>query len=230
MLKLVAILLMLIDHLAITLIPDTTVLYWACRIIGRFAMPIFCYQLALGFIHTRSLSKYLGRVSLMTLTSQIPFALMCIGLSFPSLWLSYWNVGLTFMCSLGVLWCLKCVKTHPTHAFLSLTCLVLLLMLSTFGDYGIYGVLMTVIFYFTLTYKLPLTYTCVLLAALTLIVYGLFGTSASLCLLQLCCLGSLVFIHLLKNQRLSWLPSWFFYVFYPLHMFILSVIRDFFLA
>lgn len=230
MLKLTAIILMLIDHFAVALLPPTTVLYWICRIIGRLAMPIFCYKLAIGFIHTRHLPQYFGRILLMTLAAQIPFGWLCFGLGTPSLWLTSWNVGLTFLCGLALLWCYKTYRSGSSYRQLALLPMPLLLYLSLNGDYGLYGVLLIVLFYIDLTYDLGPTTMTSLVTLLTVVFYGLLGGSLSLCLLQLCALGGLVCIRLIPDQKTPYLPASFFYVFYPLHMLLLALIRDIFVA
>ena len=54
-LKMIAIVTMLIDHVGVVLFPQ----YFILRLIGRMAFPIFAYTLVEGFIHTRDVSKYM---------------------------------------------------------------------------------------------------------------------------------------------------------------------------
>lgn len=225
MLKFIAILTMLIDHIGIALIPSTTPLYWICRVVGRIAMPIFCYKIALGFIHTRNLSKYAYRILLMTLCAQIPFAWLALGLPPSAYWLGAWNVGLTFLCGLAFL---KCYTGSQNTLLKSLT-LLLILIISSFGDYGPYGVLMILLFYYQITYKLSFPLIALLLTLLTYFFYGLGGIS-SLFFLQLASLGGLICIRYLPDQPMPYLSRYFFYSFYPLHMLILALMRDIFMA
>ena len=86
-LKLIAIVSMLIDHTAATVIrallisaspdwqPGLRTLYSVSRDIGRLAFPIFCFLLVEGFLHTRNPKKYAGRLFLFALISEIPFDL-----------------------------------------------------------------------------------------------------------------------------------------------------------
>lgn len=41
--------------------------YVTCRYIGRIAMPLYCFMLVEGVLHTRSYKKYAGKLSLMAL-------------------------------------------------------------------------------------------------------------------------------------------------------------------
>ena len=71
-LKLLAMALMLCDHLWATVIPGNN---WLTAV-GRLAFPIFAYQVAEGFFLTHNRKKYLGRMFVFALISEIPFNLL----------------------------------------------------------------------------------------------------------------------------------------------------------
>ena len=89
MLKLIACVTMLIDHIGATLVMrslqsmpmrDETVelvlgIYYVLRIIGRIAFPIYCFLLVEGTYHTRDPKKYGLRLFIGMLMSEIPFDL-----------------------------------------------------------------------------------------------------------------------------------------------------------
>ncbi|MBR1523666.1 MAG: TraX protein, partial [Lachnospiraceae bacterium] len=68
-LKLIAVISMLIDHTGDVLFPGTM---WL-RYIGRLAFPIYCFLLVEGFFHTKDLRRYMFRLLLFGLISEIPF-------------------------------------------------------------------------------------------------------------------------------------------------------------
>ena len=57
-LKVIAMISMVIDHIALYLMEHGTVLYETMRCIGRIAFPVFAFLIAEGFIHTRSRYRY----------------------------------------------------------------------------------------------------------------------------------------------------------------------------
>ena len=74
-LHILAMLLMLCDHLQLTLLPELPIL----RCVGRLAFPLFAFMAVEGYLHTRSLKKYLLRLLMLAVISEIPFDLLVSG-------------------------------------------------------------------------------------------------------------------------------------------------------
>lgn len=88
-LKLIACITMLIDHIGAALVVPTDAIYYAdvelyttmawinlvMRCIGRISFPIFCFLLEEGVYHTRNPKKYVQRLAVGMLLSEIPFDL-----------------------------------------------------------------------------------------------------------------------------------------------------------
>ena len=69
LLKIVALLTMLIDHVGYLYFPEEMIF----RTIGRIAFPIFAYQVAIGFQKTSNRSRYALRLFVFALISQVPY-------------------------------------------------------------------------------------------------------------------------------------------------------------
>ena len=75
-LKVIAMISMVIDHIALYLMEHGTVLYETMRCIGRIAFPVFAFLIAEGFIHTRSRYRYFFTLMGFAIISEIPWYLL----------------------------------------------------------------------------------------------------------------------------------------------------------
>lgn len=75
-LKVIAMISMVIDHVALYLMEDDTILYETMRCIGRIAFPVFAFLIAEGFIHTRSRYRYFFTLLGFAVISEIPWYLL----------------------------------------------------------------------------------------------------------------------------------------------------------
>lgn len=91
-LRLIAMGLMLLDHLWATVVPGN--LWMTC--LGRLAFPIFAFQIAEGYAHTSDLGRYKKRLLLWALLSELPFNLMFGSWFYPF----HQNVLFTFLLGL----------------------------------------------------------------------------------------------------------------------------------
>lgn len=75
-LKVIAMISMVIDHIALYLMEHGTVLYETMRCIGRIAFPVFAFLIAEGFIHTKSRYRYFFTLLGFAVISEIPWYML----------------------------------------------------------------------------------------------------------------------------------------------------------
>lgn len=142
-LRVLALVLMLGDHLWATLVPGNDWLTF----LGRMAFPIFAFQVSEGYFHTKDLKKYIQRLFLFALVSEIPFDLMMASTPFFPF---HQNVLFTLLLGLLAADSLWKARTDPGLLQSLQAALVLLLCCMGAGigatDYGIPGVLTVVLF------------------------------------------------------------------------------------
>ena len=78
-LKLIAMVSMLIDHIAVSLVARSSALYTPMRFVGRLAFPLYCLLLVEGFCHTKDRKRYLLSLLGFALISEIPFNMAVAG-------------------------------------------------------------------------------------------------------------------------------------------------------
>lgn len=144
-LHMLAMALMLCDHLWAMLFPAEE--WLTC--IGRIAFPIFAFMIAEGYLHTRNLRRYLLRMLIWALLTEIPFNLMYGGgLFYPY----HQNVLWTFLLSLLLIRWIEACRSRFRPAAAAILSVVLALLGFVLGyaamvDYYGAGILTVLTFY-----------------------------------------------------------------------------------
>jgi hypothetical protein len=146
-LKVLAMASMLIDHAGVAFEYQMPFpVYILCRTAGRLAMPLFCFMVAEGLFHTRNVKRYLLRLAVFALVSEVPFDRL-----FNGEWLEFsrQNVGFTLLLGLlGILlfdtFAARGQKTAALIAILTAGAAAWFLR----SDYSVYGVFYVFIFYY----------------------------------------------------------------------------------
>lgn len=223
LLKIIAVVCMLIDHLAFLILPhlelfsepiglfgkEFTIIKLG-RLIGRVAFPIFAFLITEGFLHTKNHKKYGINLFAFALVSEIPYNLFLSGKIFN---INSQNVYFTLFLGFLALYVLDNIKNDTEKAIYIFGIVVLSLVLK--GDYGVKGVILILVLYL-LKNQLPL--------ASVLSLGLLSGGVAAWC--------AFLPINMYNGKRgfiKGKATKYAFYAFYPVHLLILFAIKKFIL-
>ena len=229
-LKLIGITSMLADHIGKAFFPEQQ---WL-TLIGRLAFPIFAFEIAQGYIHTKNINKYFLRLTIFAFVSQIPYIL------FNSILTS----NLTFCCNVifTLLFGLTAIFffDHSSNRLKSSIIIIVLCALAELlqMDYGAYGVIIILLFFFLSrntqenkdSHKaLRIVAIFLVFTVLTILRYlylFLMAPTQSAYIAKSIIFTLLSFIPiLLYNGKLGPKYKYLFYIFYPVHLLILSYIH-----
>ncbi len=210
-LKLIALITMTIDHAGLMLFPQHI---WM-RYIGRLAFPIYCFLLVEGYLHTKNVKRYMGRLALLAFISEIPFNLMISGEIFARYGQ---NVFFTLLLGLATLVFMNWLYGHlpNTLKFVSFIA-VAVGCLAAYGivcDYSYKGILMIALFYIL---RESVLYQFIGVGAVQIYMGGV-QTFALASFIPIC----------LYNGKKGWgnkVFQWLFYAYYPLHLIVLYMLK-----
>lgn len=213
--KLLAVILMTIDHIGAILYPQVL---WL-RLIGRLAYPVFAYMVAEGCTHTGSLSRYFGTMAAM--------AVICQGAMYFITGTLYQYILVTFSLSIGLVYLVKKALDTKNNLWWCMCaaaigviwCLTEYLPVKLRGtdfsiDYGFWGVMLPVAVWLCKSRWQKL-------AATALVLVLIAGDPGNIQILSLC---ALPLIMLYNGQRGNRNLKYFFYIYFPAHMILLELI------
>lgn len=215
--KLIAIGTMLLDHIGYVFFPENL----ALRAIGRVSFPLFAWLISNGAHYSRNIDKYLQRLFLFGLISQVPYMLATsLGTTnAPTL-----NVFFTLF--LGLL-CIRVLKVR-SNVFISYMSICLIIVLAEIldMDYGAIGVLSILTFYiFHNNFKLLVFSQIIIFIVFHFSIYMVTNTNIeTLQMLQPLALLSLIPIHLYNGKPGPKLNT-LFYLVYPAQFLIFYLIK-----
>ena len=222
-LKLIACISMLIDHFGVSIVrqlntPWMIDLYYVCRIIGRFAFPIYCFLLVEGMRHTRNPGKYILRLAIGILLAELPFDLLFEG---GFTW-DYQSVMVTLTLGAMMLLCMQ--KTDKKWLKILLAVPFAILARLAKCDYGSGGIVMIAVF--ALFDRLAIQTVALWLVNRELLPTAAVRIFGLVIRIQLLALLAQIPIGLYNGRKRSHSKAlqWGFYLFYPLHLLILWMI------
>lgn len=222
---------MLCDHLGKIFFRDLVGLQY----VGRLAFPIFAFGVAQGYLHTKNFGNYLKRMVVFALVSQVPYTMFQVAKGTTDL--VRFNVIFTLLMGLLAMYAYDKIKAKWIAIVLVLgICLVAEL---TRVDYGAYGVGLVMLFYFyargmkragkDMQQKVMWTLVVGLcFAVMTILRYmdGLMMGTQWLEFWVMTIVWTVVSFVLIVmyNGKLGPKCKYLFYVFYPVHLFVISLI------
>ena len=228
--KLVACAAMLIDHLGalfLVLYPQY-IFFVLFRVVGRISFPLFAFIAANAALHTRNIGNYAKRLFLFALLSEIPFNLfMNLVTNEPVSIYRIQNQNVLFTFAAGI-FAVMLYNEAKAHEKMLAKVLLIFAVILTFcatayckTDYGVTGVLIILTLYIIMsTAKIPDKHRKAAVLCVMIIASAFLGTDP---ITQIAALCSIVFIALYKNQK-GRSFRWAFYMFYPVHFLVLTLI------
>ena len=232
-LKLIAVATMLIDHIGAVFPGETPMLF---RSVGRIAFPIFVYMIAQGCRYTNNINKYLLRLALFALISEIPFDLafrlhpifyengtVSYGINF----LSHTNVFYTLL--LGATCIVIFNKAKDWNKPLAVLAALPLMFIAEFigSDYGAFGVIWIFAVYLANPERKAASAAALSIGILYIYAFNSFANGIALSLGHpwyfFFAMASVALISLYNGKQGPKL-KWAFYVFYPLHLTVLAAL------
>lgn len=221
-LKIIAVITMIIDHTGAALVWKLAytagtinetwyLIYNIMRGIGRIAFPIYCFFIVEGLEHTRNVKKYLARLLIFALASEVPFDYALFG---GFTW-SYQNVFFTLAIGLLCIWAMKGLESRifnvrmkwPINGVIIVAGVYIAELLKT--DYGAFGVIIIILLYL---FRKKRLWQCIVGA-----VGFVWELTAPL---------SFVLLYFYNGEKGKKVNKYFFYLVYPVHLLILWLLAE----
>lgn len=211
-LKIIGVITMLFDHVGDAILGNFSFF----NLIGRIAFPIFAFQLAVGYTHTRDLKKHIIKLFIFAIISQIPFVLFLSTFTNDF----YLNIFFTFLLATFAMFFYDKCK-NKILGFISVIFISIIAELVKV-DYGAFGVLLVFLFYIFKDKKVYMSIATFILCfskyIISIISFPAFYFQYILC--AFFTFLATIFI-LFYNGKEGPKTKYFFYIFYPLHLLIL---------
>lgn len=211
--KIIAILLMLVDHIGLFLLNNNVIF----RTVGRLAFPMFVFLLADGYRRTRDLKKYLVRMFTLFLVSYVPYSLALTG----GLFCRVQNIYASLFAYLIMFWLLD-RPSLPASGKVLIGALFGVLAAVLNLQYSWYGVVIALVMFY-------LPKMAVMSAAF--IMTGLGVVYGFRCVFPLQGIAGLVpFIlpyqgEFIPSEKPGKALQWMTYFFYPIHLLFFALLR-----
>ena len=195
--------------------------------IGKISFPLYAFLISEGYVHTRNFSKYLTRLIVFGVISQIPAYLLFVGKSFNGLYLNIF-----FTLALGLLGIRIYDKIKSKYVSIPVILLLAVIAELLKFDYGAFGILMIVCFYVFKRNKLNMVLSQMFLMfilymkKMSYYTFSLFNLQYILFQLLFSVISlAIILTYNGKKGKSSGKIKLMFYFFYPVHLIILDLLK-----
>ena len=195
--------------------------------IWKISFPLYAFLISEGYVHTRNFSKYLTRLIVFGVISQIPAYLLFVGKSFNGLYLNIF-----FTLALGLLGIRIYDKIKSKYISIPLIILLAVIAELLKFDYGAFGILMIVCFYVFKRNKLNMVLSQMFLMfilymkKMSYYTFSLFNLQYILFQLLFSVISlAIILTYNGKKGKSSGKIKLMFYFFYPVHLIILDLLK-----
>lgn len=222
--KYIAIIAMLLDHIAWYFLAFSSPLAQVFHVVGRITAPVMCFFIAEGYHYTKDVKKYAGRLFLFALISQIPWYMV-----HNNFWTFSFNMMFTLLLGLISIAAVDKIESKT----LSVLIVILCCFLSCYCDWSITAILWCVLFYKfrddkkknVIAFSIVAVITFARNIILNLSNYNNIGSALKSSLFVLGIFLSLILLLNYNGEKGgSKYSKWVFYVFYPLHLLVIGII------
>ena len=219
-LKWIAIITMTIDHFGIVFLMGNEKYiteYNICILVSRISFPIFAFLITEGFMHTKSVAKYMIRLAVLAVISEIPFDLIKGQLFNFNSQNIFWSllIGLIVLYFIDKKYIIKETDFSVIVRFLIIAAGAGLATLIR-ADYAWLGILVIVSFYYIRSNYI--------LYSIAIIVFYMIRSDISIALAVIPVLILIYFYNGKRGKNNAFL-KWFFYLYYPAHLTILIILK-----
>ncbi len=211
-LKIIACISMFIDHLRYAIPGRPLIMTY----IGRLAFPIFAFQSAQGYVYSKNLKKYLLRILIFAIISQIPY----------HFYFNTNNPNVLFTLFLGLI-CIHFLELFKGYKkLIAIPIIAIIMYLSEFfhTDYSYYGISIMLIFHIFRNKKIFMTFGFIIATTIFFnIEFNLYNLQPIVVKLFICTLLGIVPC-LLYNGKQGPKAKYLFYFFYPVHLIVLLLL------
>lgn len=220
-LKYIAIIAMVIDHIAFLFVPDTSIMYQIMRFIGRITAPVMAFFVAQGYQYTKDIKKYILRLFVFSLIAWPAYSLVEAGKPFTN----HFSVITSLLFGLLMI----CVYEEQNYGkVIKWIMIVSLCLASGTADFGLYGPALVLGFHVyrdrqneRLFWYYLVTFTIIVLCIAA-------NGMADIYIVGLLFVPVAYEYMYHPHQELSTkFDKWFFYWFYPLHLYLLWAIKTY---